>query len=141
MRVEEMYFIEAIAKGLSDGAAAGENLLNSFMQKYRDPDYNYTGSDVNAFVKEALAQMRVEFWGEGNAFPIAKTLEVGVMQNYTGTNAPEDIFKINCKGIKPNWNFVIPINEIDANVALKGKNNPNPTQSVKIPSPIDKYSE
>ena len=57
------------------------------------------------------------------------------------TNAPEDIFKINCKGIKPNWNFVIPINEIDANVALKGKNNPNPTQSVKIPSPIDKYSE
>ena len=141
MRVEEMYFIEAIAKGLSDGAAAGEDLLNSFMQKYRDPDYNYTGSDVNAFVKEALAQMRVEFWGEGNAFPIAKTLEVGVMQNYTGTNAPEDIFKINCKGIKPNWNFVIPINEIDANVALKGKNNPNPTQSVKIPSPIDKYSE
>ena len=65
------------------------------------------------------------------------------MQNYEGTNAPADIFKINCEGIKPWWNLVIPTRETDNNNALKGKNNPDPTitnTSIKTPSPIGQYS-
>lgn len=141
MRVEEMYFIEAIATAAASGVDAGKQLLNSFMQKYRDPNFSSKATTLRDFELEALDQMRIEFWGEGNAFPIAKRLEVGVMQNYSGTNAPADILKLNCEGIKPNWNFVIPTSEVQANSALDGKNNPDPTKAVTTPSPEGKYSE
>ena len=85
--------------------------------------------------------MRIEFWGEGNAFPSAKRIQPGIIQNYTGTNAPADIFKINCKSIKPNWNLVIPINETQSNQAIAGFNNPDPTSAIKGPSPINEYAE
>jgi hypothetical protein len=62
------------------------------------------------------------------------------MQNYEGTNAPADIFKINCAGIKPNWNLVIPYTEVENNVALEGKNNPNPTKAVTGPSTLGEYA-
>lgn len=140
MRIEEMYFIEALATAESRGVAAGEALLNSFMKNYRDPQYNFTSTDLREFELEVLKQMRVEFWGEGNAFPIAKQLAPDVIQNYEGTNAPADMYKINCKGIKPNWNLVIPINETEANQALIGHNNPDPTQAVTGPTPIGTFA-
>lgn len=141
MRVEEMYLLEAEAVGMSQSAAAGAALLNSFMQTYRQPDYNFAPADQRALQLEVLKQERIEFWGEGWGFPNAKRIKPGVMQNYEGTNAPADIFKINCKGIKPNWNFVIPISEVQANKALEGKNNPDPTGTVVGPSPVGQYSE
>lgn len=140
MRVEEMYLIEAEAVGMSQGVAAGVALLNSFMQTYRQPDYNCIATEARKFQLEVLTQMRIEFWGEGNAFPSAKRIKPGVMQNYDGTNAPEDIFKINCEGIKPIWNLCIPISEINANPALKGWNNPDPSAKVTAPSPVGEYS-
>lgn len=141
MRVEEMYLLEAEAVGMSQSAAAGAALLNSFMQTYRQPDYNFAPADQRALQLEVLKQERIEFWGEGWGFPNAKRIRPGVMQNYEGTNAPADIFKLNCKDIKPNWNFVIPISEVQANVALEGKNNPDPTGTVVGPSPVGQYSE
>ncbi|MCD8079781.1 MAG: RagB/SusD family nutrient uptake outer membrane protein [Bacteroides sp.] len=140
MRVEEMYLIEAEAVGASQGVAAGVAKLNAFMQAYRQPDYNCTLADLYAFQVEVLTQMRIEFWGEGNAFPTAKRLKPGVVQNYEGTNAPSDIFKINCEGIKPIWNLVIPITEVQANVALENLNNPDPTATVTGPTPIGQYA-
>ena len=141
MRVEEMYLIEAEAKAAAGDLAGGVALLNNFMQTYRDPNYNCKATDnLRDFQLEVLTQMRIEFWGEGNAFPSAKRIKPGVMQNYEGTNAPADIFKINCQGIKPNWNLVIPISELNNNKALQGWNNPNPTQSVTGPSPVGEYA-
>lgn len=141
MRVEEMYLIEAEAVAATQGVAAGVALLNDFMQNYRDPDYSCKATgDLRSFQLEVLTQMRIEFWGEGNAFPSAKRLKPGVMQNYAGTNAPENRFKINCAGIKPIWNLVIPYNEVNNNPALKDMNNPNPTQSVVGPSPEGEYA-
>ena len=141
MRVEEMYLIEAEAKAAAGDLAGGVALLNSFMQNYRDPNYMCKASDnLRDFQLEVLTQMRIEFWGEGNAFPSAKRIKPGVMQNYEGTNAPADIFKINCAGIKPNWNLVIPISELNNNKALQGWNNPNPTQTVTGPSPLGEYA-
>jgi tetratricopeptide (TPR) repeat protein len=140
MRVEEMYLIEAEAVGASQGVGAGVAKLNDFMRTYRQADYNCTLSDLRAFQLEVLTQMRIEFWGEGNAFPSAKRLKPGVIQNYEGTNAPSDIFKINCEGIKPNWNLVIPISEVQANAALEGKNNPDPSTKVIGPTPIGTYA-
>lgn len=140
MRVEEMYLIEAEAVGASQGVAAGVAKLNEFMQNYRQPDYNCTLTDLREFQLEVLTQMRIEFWGEGNAFPSAKRLKPGVVQNYEGTNAPADIYKLNCAGIKPNWNLVIPISEVQANVALEGNNNPDPTGTVTGPTPVGEYA-
>ena len=140
MRVEEMYLLEAEAVGMSQGAEAGAALLNSFMQNYRQPDYNFAPSSTRALQLEVLTQERIEFWGEGWGFPNAKRIRPGIIQNYEGTNAPADIFKINCQDIKPNWNFVIPISEIQANPALEGWNNPDPTAKVKGPSPVGQYS-
>lgn len=141
MRVEEMYLLEAEAVGMSQSVAAGAELLNSFMQNYRQSDYNFTPSTERALQLEVLTQERIEFWGEGWGFPNAKRIRPGVIQNYEGTNAPADIFKINCRDIKPNWNFVIPLTEIQSNPALEGWNNPNPTATVKGPTPIGTYAE
>ena len=140
MRIEEMYLIEAEAVGVSQGVAEGVRLLNDFMVNYRDPAYNYNTSVLRNLQLEVLTQMRIEFWGEGNAFPSAKRLKPDVIQNYNGTNAPSDIYKINCKGIKPNWNLCIPIYEINSNRAIKDHNNPNPTQTVEGPTPIGQFA-
>ena len=141
MRVEEMMLIEAEAKAAAGDLAGGVALLNSFMQNYRDPNYNCKATDnLRDFQLEVLTQMRIEFWGEGNAFPSAKRIKPGVMQNYEGTNAPANIFKINCQGIKPIWNLVIPISELNNNKALQGWNNPNPTQTVTGPSAVGQYA-
>ena len=140
MRVEEMYLLEAEAVGMSQGVAAGAALLNSFMQSYRQSDYNFSASSTRALQLEVLTQERIEFWGEGWGFPNAKRIRPGVIQNYEGTNAPENIFKINCRDIKPNWNFVIPIFEIQANSALEDWNNPNPTGTVTGPTPVGQYA-
>jgi hypothetical protein len=119
MRIEEMYLIEAEAIGVTEGFEAGKAKLQDFMVNYRDPNYVCRSLDLRSFQLEVLTQMRIEFWGEGNAFPSAKRLKPGVMQNYDGTNAPANIFKINCAGIKPNWNLVIPISELNNNKALQ----------------------
>lgn len=141
MRIEEMYLIEAEAVGASQGVGAGVEKLNSFMKNYRDPSYNYTASDLRSFQLEVLTQMRIEFWGEGNAFPSAKRLRPAIYQNYAGTNAPEEIFKINFPQGKPNWNLCIPISEINANPALEGNNNPNPTGRFVAPAKEGAFCE
>lgn len=140
MRLEEMLLIEAEAVGVSQGLDAGVNLLNKFMKSYRDPSYNYNATNLRNFQLEVLTQMRIEFWGEGNAFPSAKRLAPDIIQNYDGTNAPSDIFKVNCKGIKPWWNLVIPDSEESTNTAIKGNNNPDPTGTVKAPIAIGEFA-
>ncbi len=130
MRIEEMYYIEAEAKGLQnlgDGIAA----LNAFVKANRQPDYECTAATVEEFEDEILFQKRIEFWGEGIAFFDAKRMRAGTLQSYPGTNAPTDLLKLNCNGIKPNWNFVIPNSEVNNNVALDGLNNPDPTDAVE----------
>lgn len=141
MRIEEMYLVRAEAAGMSQGVAAGVALLNDYTKKYRDLAYNCKATTERELQLAVLDQMRIEFWGEGNAFPSAKRIQPGVMQNYTGTNAPADIFKINCKGMKPNWNLVIPNYEIQSNQAIEGHNNPDPTSAIKGPSKENEYAE
>lgn len=141
MRVEEMYLIEAEAVGMSQGVEKGCELLNRFVSSFRNPEYSFTTADQRAFQLEVLTQERIEFWGEGWGFPNAKRIKPDIIQNYEGTNAPADIFKINCKGIKPNWNFVIPKSERQANSALEGNNNPDPSGTIKKrPTPIGEFA-
>lgn len=140
MRVEEMYLIEAEAVAMSKSLEEGATLLYNFMREYRDPEYEYIAKDLRSFQLEVLTQMRIEFWGEGNAFPSAKRIQPDVIQNYEGTNAPANIFKINCKGIKPNWNLVIPKYETQSNPILQKTNNPDPGQTVQTPVEVGTFA-
>lgn len=68
MRIEEMYFIEALATAESadGGLNEGKKLLNTFMKTYRDPNFQSKASTLREFELELIDQMRIEFWGEGN---------------------------------------------------------------------------
>lgn len=126
MRVEEMYYIEAEAKAQQNLADGVEALVN-FVKTYRDPEYNFNATSLNAFLQEYVKQKKVEFWGEGIAFHDVKRLKTGVCQDYDGTNAPGEQFLLNYDDIKPNMNFVIPRTEWQNNAALAGWNNPDPS--------------
>lgn len=130
MRLEEMYLIRAEAAGMSQSVAKGVELLNSWVKTYRDAAYNCKATTERDMQIAVLDQMRLEFWGEGNAFPSAKRIKPGVMQYYEGTNAPATIFYINAEGIKPNWTLVIPDSETGSNTALNNLNNPDPTSAI-----------
>ena len=130
MRVEEMYFIEAEATAHYD-AATGKQLITSFMSSHRDPKYAVpAGADL---VEEIIFQKRCEFWGEGVLFFDFKRLDMGIDNAYEGSNTPggADFYS---KGRCPIWNICIPIAEVQQNVALEGKNNPDPSDTLKAKS-------
>ncbi len=129
MRIEEMYLIEAEALGVAN-LSSGVQALNSFMQTYRQPDYEYAARSLESFQEEVIFQKRIEFWGEGTAFFDAKRLKLGTLQSYSGTNAPANTFKLNAVGIKPCWILPIPNSEIQNNNALKDLNNPDPSGAI-----------
>lgn len=145
MRIEELMLLAIEAKAMdSKDFATGAAELQAWVNTWRDPDYLTRANDERSFELAMLDQLRIEFWGEGNAFPTAKRIKPDVIQNYDGTNAPADIFKINCKGIKPNWNFVIPISETQSNQILAETNNPDPSAAVpnaSRPTPVGEFAQ
>ena len=125
MRVEEMYFIEAEAAA-HQNASKGVELVNSFMQNYRDPNYKCTASATDDVVEEIVFQKRVELLGEGLNFFDIKRLNYSVTRGYTGTNHYE-LCRLNTNG-RPAWmNFVIVQTEGNNNSAVKEWNNPDPS--------------
>jgi hypothetical protein len=124
MRVEEMYLIEAEAAAhLSDGQ--GQQLINSFMQQYRDPSYNTTLTGAQ-LIEEIVFQKRVELVGEGQSFFDIKRLNYPVTRGYEGTNFIATA-RFNTKG-RPAWmNLVMVRTEKNNNPAVDGWNNPDPS--------------
>ena len=127
MRVEEMYFIEAEATAHYD-AATGKALITSFMTAHRDPEYKIdAGLDL---IDEIIFQKRCEFWGEGILFYDFKRLDMGIDNAYEGSNAPGGT-DFSTSGRCPAWNLCIPQKETQQNNALEGKNNPDPSRTLK----------
>ena len=127
MRVEEMYFIEAEATAHYD-AATGKALITSFMTAHRDPLYTVAvGVDL---IDEIIFQKRCEFWGEGILFYDFKRLDMGIDNAYEGSNAPGGT-DFSTTGRCPAWNLCIPQKETQHNNALEGKNNPDPSRTLK----------
>jgi hypothetical protein len=130
MRVEEMYFIEAEATAHYD-AATGKALITSFMTAHRDPKYTIgAGLDL---IDEIIFQKRCEFWGEGVLFYDFKRLDMGIDNAYEGSNAPGGT-DFSTTGRCPAWNLCIPQAETQQNNALDGKNNPDPSYTLKAKS-------
>ncbi len=127
MRVEEMYLIEAEATAQYN-EAEGKRLIEEFMT-HRDP--KYSADNKSNLIDEIIFQKRVELWGEGIVFYDFKRLDMGIQNGYTGTNVPSDS-RVNVSGRAPWWNFCIPESEVIQNLALEGKNNPNPDGLIKL---------
>lgn len=125
MRVEEMYFIEAEAAAHIN-SSEGLNLLKEFMTTYRDPNY-VSAETGDALIEEIVFQKRIELWGEGQTFFDVKRLNMSVTRGYEGTNFG-DATRFNTDG-RPAWmNLTIVRLEEDNNPALKGWNNPDPSE-------------
>jgi len=125
MRLEEMYFImiEALAH---QNANLGKQLLESFMQNYRDPNYTCLVTNQDDVIEEIVFQKRVELWGEGQSFFDIKRLNYSVTRGYKGTNHVNGQ-RYNTEG-RPAWmNLVIVQTEQNNNEAVMGYNNPDPT--------------
>lgn len=131
MRVEEMYFLKMEALAGTDVTAA-VSLLESFMNTYRYTDGSYTcaAADFAQFIDEMMIQKRIEFWGEGILIYDYKRLNLGITRNYKGTvltNFTSD-YLLNTTGRSPQWNFCIPLSEIQTNQGITSdQNNPDPT--------------
>ena len=133
MRVEEMYLIEAEATAHYD-EATGKQLITSFMTTHRDPNYKVPpGLTGDTLIEEIIFQKRCELWGEGILFYDFKRLDMGLHNGYEGTNVPPGM-DFETEGRCPIWNLCIPIEETQQNNALVGRNNPDPSLTLKAES-------
>ncbi len=127
MRVEEMIFIEAECAA-HENPAEGKQLIEDFIQTYRCPSFTVSGSSSDMVVQEIMTQKRMEFFLEGLTFFDIKRLNMSVTRRYDGTNF-YNACAFNTVG-RPAWmNMCIVRQEADANPALVGWNNPDPSDA------------
>ena len=140
MRVEEMHFLRMEALANTD-LAAGVTALETFMNTYRytDGSYKCYAATYQEFMDEMLIQKRIEFWGEGVMIYDYKRLNKGITRDYKGsvaTNFSTD-YLLNTTGRSPQWNFCIPLSEIQTNRGITSAlNNPDPTSFTGDPQRV-----
>ena len=125
MRIEEMYLIKAEGEAMS--GADGLSTLNTFVQTYRDPEYNYSGSDIQ---HEIWCQRRIELWGEGMSWFDIMRLNTGVDRRSAGF-ASAYTYVIDYTDANLLW--PIPESEIESNPAITTADQ-NPANG--SPSPV-----
>lgn len=127
IRVEEMYYILAEAKGHTEGVAAGAKVLADFTNMYRNTGlYEVSATTMEELQKEIVLQKRIEFWGEGVVFWDYKRLRIGVKRAYSGSNHPSSYQRNSPNGVVARWmNSYIPSNEYLYNKAIE--RNPDPS--------------
>lgn len=130
MRTPEFILTEAEALCRLGRDGEAQQVLNSFMQNYRDPNYNtgktgtalgaLTTDYVGSLLEEILIQRRIELWGEyGRIFDIRR-----LKQGFQRTEAlgwPAAALLTGLKTYNPeswDWVMTIPQAEFDANHAL-----------------------
>ncbi len=116
MRAAEMYLIEAeaAARQGKDGVAA--DVLFE-LNTTRDPAYVKSTSTGATLLDEILTYRRVELWGEGFRFTDLKRMNLPLNRN--GANhipAVAVLFDVPAGDVQ--WEFLIPIREINANSAI-----------------------
>lgn len=130
MRIEEMYYVLAEATAMAGGD--GASILNQFVQTYRDPAYNFSGSG-EALQEECWQQRRVELWGEGlTTFDLLR-LKKPFDRRGGGWEA-KWVFNV-----EPTNNVLImpiPQSEINGNQAVTESDN---NSSAPMPTPVTDY--
>ena len=116
MRAEEMYLIWAEAAGRSAGVDAGKQVLEAFVQNYRNPDYVCAAADLDAFIDEVWFQRRIELWGEGFSLFDVLRLKKPIIRmgaNFSGNVTYEDL-----PAESPIFIYSIPESEREANKGI-----------------------
>ena len=126
MRIEEMYLIKAEAEAMSGGD--GKGTLVDFVKTYRDPAYEFSGTDIQ---NEVYRQKRIEFWGEGLIWYDVMRLNKGVDRRGAGYTAAA-VFNIPPGDPILLWR--LPQTEIQGNSALTDDDNNKATEA---PKPVD----
>lgn len=133
MRVEEMYLIEAEAIAMSEGAGAGKQLIETFMNSYRmksGKTYKVADASLDGVIDAIWTQKRIELWGEGQTFWDYKRRELQVVRGYPGTNHIE-AYRYNSmpNAVAPWMNIYIPdrVHNLNPDAIL----NPDPSGAIK----------
>lgn len=143
MRTPEFILTEAEALCMLGRDAEAQQVLNDFMQNYRDPAYNTskTGTALAALTtpiestgslrEEIIKQRRIELWGEyGRIFDIRR-----LKQGFQRTEAMGWTTAALLSGLQTtnpeswDWVMTIPQAEFDANSALNPETDQNPLDS------------
>ena len=129
MRVEEMILIQAEGLVRSGSRAEGKQLLENFVQTYRDPSYSADASG-RSLEDEIWYQRRVELWGEGFSNNDTRRLGKPLVRFHdnSDSNVPA-AFRFNMPADDPWWLMRFPKAETNTNLAIVNNSGGNrPTQ-------------
>ena len=128
-RVEEMILIQAEGLVRSGSRAEGKQLLENFVQTYRDPSYSADASG-RSLEDEIWYQRRVELWGEGFSNNDTRRLGKPLVRFHdnSDSNVPA-AFRFNMPADDPWWLMRFPKAETNTNLAIVNNSGGNrPTQ-------------
>lgn len=128
MRIEEMYYINAEATAMAGNPAGAAQILNDFVNTFRDPAYVCSATTAEEVQNEVWMQRRVEFWGEGISYFDLMRLKKGIDRRGGGWEA---VWVYDIPAESNVMRLPIPNSEVQANANL-GENNP----SSEKPTPV-----
>lgn len=118
MRVEEMILIQAEGLVKSGQTDAGRQMLETFVQTYRDPSYSASAGG-RTLEDEIWLQRRVELWGEGFSNSDTRRLNKPLVRFHGGveSNVPA-AFRFNMSANDPWWLMRFTSSELNTNLAI-----------------------
>ena len=118
MRVEEMILIQAEGLVKSGQTNAGRQMLETFVQTYRDPSYS-ASTGGRTLEDEIWFQRRVELWGEGFSNSDTRRLNKPLVRFHGGveSNVPA-AFRFNMSANDPWWLMRFTSSELNTNLAI-----------------------
>ena len=118
MRVEEMILIQAEGLVKSGQTEAGKQLLENFVQNYRDPGYS-ASTGGRSLEDEIWFQRRVELWGEGFSNSDTRRLNKPLVRFHgdVESNVPA-AFRFNMTASDPWWLMRFTSSELNTNFGI-----------------------
>ena len=118
MRVEEMILIQAEALVRSGNREEGQQMLEDFVQEYRDPAYTAEAGG-RTLEDEIWYQRRIELWGEGFSNNDTRRLGKPLVRftDAASSNVPA-AFRFNMAADDPWWLMRFPKSETNTNLAI-----------------------
>jgi hypothetical protein len=124
MRAEEMYLIIAEATAMGGNPSGAAEMLQEFINQYRDEDYVCNATTAEDVRNAVWWQRRVELWGEG--FALFDILRFNKGVDRRGENNFEKSVRYNILPGNPNLIFRIPQSEVESNLGIdESDNNPS----------------
>ena len=118
MRVEEMILIQVEGLVKSGQTDAGRQMLEAFVQTYRDPSYS-ADAGGRTLEDEIWFQRRVELWGEGFSNSDTRRLNKPLVRFHGGadSNVPA-AFRFNMTADDPWWLMRFTSSELNTNLGI-----------------------